>query len=211
MFKNKKKRNEVIVIIIFILAILLFRINLFKIINVTVKPGNLTYDELSSELKKYNCTVKKEELDNKIDAYYITDEDCPYKIEYTEFNRDRDLYYYNYLDKVKDNWNNTRTNTFSVNKVIVSIDSYGDSYKLMSFKNNSILYLNTDKINQDNANKIRENLGYKYGIYINFKYIVLPGSVLLIGIVGLIYVIKSSKEGNKKNDKMKKRKKKKKW
>ena len=195
------KKGKSIKIIIGVILIVFSSIFSYLFFNkmVNMSAGNWTGNEvdLMNKLYKYNCSIDFQEENGKV-RHFITNEKCPFEIEYLDNVSYNDTYFNYYLDKVNDNGNGNKDYfTYKINGKLMSEESTGVTYyKFMSYNNGKILYLSTLKSLKDNANEIINSIGFKYRLTINFEYIIIP---VLLYVIGIIFLVSSTK--NKKTKK----------
>lgn len=194
---QKGKSIKIIIGVILIIFSSIFSYLFFyKISNISA--GNWTGNEvdLMNRLYKYNCSINFQEENSKV-RHYITDERCPFEIEYLENVSYNDTYFNYYLSKVNDNGNGNKNDfTYRIDGDLISKESTGVMYyKFVSYNKGKLLYLSTVKSFTDNANEIINSLGFKYRLVINFEYIIIP---VLSYAIGIIFLVLSTKNKKKK-------------
>ena len=186
MFKGKRK-NELLAVLFIIASGIAFYLLFDKMAIISTGKGKASEVDLMNELYKYECSLEEINEENVLIKHYVSDEKCPFEIEFLEHVSYDSTFNY-YVNKVNDNGNgNKEVNTYSINGSMVSIESTGVKYyKHASYKNNTILYLSTIKSFSDNAKSIRNNLGFKYDLNINFEYFLIPVVLFVVGIILVI-------------------------
>jgi len=189
-----KKRNIIILIILFIITIGSFIFTLIKLLLPNEPIQNITQDKFITIMENYNCKVNTDiEKNNNIELYYITEKDsCPYLISYTIFNNtnSRNEFYKQILKEVYNNNNITGRTRIDIGNNYVERETNGDYYKSAILNNNTVLYISTNKEYRDTSIQIKKDLGYHYEPNWNaLKYLLIPSTTFIIMLIYLLFLI----------------------
>ena len=193
---NSTKKNYLIAALLIIASNLIFVFSVNKIFKVGAKSEKQT--NLVDELGKYNCEVLEKETDYTISKYYVTDDNCPFVVEFNVLRFYDEDFFKVLLDRIDNNGIIKEEKSFKINDAFVNKESEGDYYKFVSKKNMNILYLSTSLENKEEAQNIIENLGFRYRIIFQFKYLILPIILFVFGIFMAVYNPEKKKSKGRK-------------
>ena len=189
---NSRIRNILIGIIFIVVSIVLGIIMVNETYSMPAGYGKDSLVDLMNELYKYDCSLIEREDDSSI-RHYVSNERCPFEIEFLEKVSYNDGHFNYYLDKVNDNGNGSKEDfNFYYNGTLMSKESLGvEYYKVVTYKDKTILYLTTPKILSNNAKEIVKNIGYRYGLSV--KYIIIPILLFIVGVLLIVFMPKRKK------------------
>ena len=191
---------------IFIVGCFLFVIiTLFTMMFVSMFHYFNTYETEPASVKDFIQSAEKLDCEiidvldmypnHDVEFYYVTNQEtCPYLMSYTKFKNEELMYnFYSNLLKDTKNIEGQFRSESNVNILhYMENTTIGKEYKAAALSKKTVLYINTEKVNKDTANEIKESLGFHFEMDWTFVYFGVAsfGLEILLMIISLWKIFK---------------------
>ena len=163
-----KSKKVMVFIIIINIIILIGLIYSYHLLFHPKLPNVISQETLKKYIENNKCKLSDLNANKDIEGvdFYLTTKgsDCPYLIEYLNFNKPEvELeYYFNYEDEVKKNKDIDKRVSVSIKPNYKEFSIEGKSYKIVTLNNNSILYASAPKKYSQKIIDIFTKFQYRY-------------------------------------------------
>lgn len=188
--KVKRIRNKKPLIIVGLWTLLVISFLVLTFISLIKNMNNYQANtaskrEFIEEIDKLGCKtidVLEEHPDNAFNFYYVTDNTCPYIIAYAKFNNsEAKNSFYNKLVKDVQNVSGSSRSYSTVNVKNYSEYTYiSNEYKSTASSKDYVLYIHTAKKDKEIANRLKNSLGFKFKLNLNFLYYIIAFFIIKI-------------------------------